>query len=87
VRLDGDNVRFTNRNTMKPLPSPEHTLFPLLDAETYNEARIVAPSYDVYYLEAEWREFWLASGKPELKSPDKAFIGFCKHRYQQKPNP
>ena len=25
VRLDGDNVRFTNRNTMKPLPSPEHT--------------------------------------------------------------
>jgi hypothetical protein len=87
VRLDGDNVRFTNRSTMKPLPSPEHTLFPLLDAETYNEARIVAPGYDVYYLEEQWREFWLASGKPELKSPDAAFIGFCKHRHQQKPNP
>ena len=40
VRMDGDNVRFTNRKTMKPLPSPEHTLFPLLDPETYHDARL-----------------------------------------------
>src|SRR5580692_3627527 len=46
VVLDGNNVRFTNRNTMKALPAPETTLFPLLDPETYNEARIVAPGYD-----------------------------------------
>lgn len=85
VRLDGDNVRFSNRNTMKALPSPEETVFPILDAETYNEARIVAPGFDVYQLEQQWHEFWIASGKPELKSPDAAFIGFCKHRYSLGP--
>jgi hypothetical protein len=87
VRLDGNSIRFTKRNTMKAIPSPEKTLFPLLDSETFNEARIVAPGYDVYYLEEQWREFWAASGKPELKSPDAAFIGFCKHRHALKPNP
>ena len=85
VRLDGNNVRFTNRRTMKALPSPETTVFPTLDQETYNDAKIVAPGYDVYYLEQEWRNFWFESGKPELKNPDAAFIGFCKSRHNRKP--
>src|SRR5262249_47674754 len=77
VQLDGDNVHFVNRNSMKAAPpSPEQTLFPFFDAETFHEAKIVAPGYDVYYLEKEWREFWAASGKPKLKDPDAAFIGF-----------
>lgn len=88
VVIEGNNVRFTNRNSMpKALPSPQETEFPLLDAETYNDAKIVAPTYDIYQLEQEWREFWLDSGKPELKSPDAAFIGFCKKRYARKPHP
>jgi hypothetical protein len=87
VRLDGENVRFSNRKTVKALPSPEHTIFPLLDAETYHDARTVAPGYDVHWLETEWRSFWVESGKPELKSPDAAFIGFCKSRYSRNPNP
>ncbi len=33
------------------------------------------------YLEQEWRNFWVEAGRPELKSPDAAFIGFCKSRY------
>jgi hypothetical protein len=85
VRLDGNNVRFRNRKTMKALPSPETTLFPTIDLETYNDARIVAPGYDVYYLEQEWRNFWVESGKPELKNPDAAFIGFCKSRHNKHP--
>ena len=85
VRLDGNNVRFTNRKTMKALPSAETTVFPTLDQETYNDAKIVAPGYDVYYLEQEWRNFWFESGKPELKNPDAAFIGFCKSRHNRKP--
>ena len=64
---------------------PETTLFPTLDLETYNDARIVAPGYDVYYLEQEWRNFWFESGKPELKNPDAAFIGFCKSRHNKNP--
>jgi hypothetical protein len=87
VSFDGSNVRFTNRKTMKTLPSPEHTIFPLLDAETYHDARTVAPGYDIHWLEMEWRSFWVDSGKPELKNPDAAFIGFCKNRYTRNPNP
>jgi plasmid replication initiation protein len=88
VTIEGDNVRFVNRNTMpKPLPEGEKTRFPFLDPETYNDARIVAPGYDVHALEREWREFWVDSGKPELKNPDAAFVGFCKSRYKRNPHP
>jgi plasmid replication initiation protein len=88
VTMEGDKVRFLNRNTMpKPLPEAEKTLFPRFDPETYNDARIVAPGYDVYYLEQEWRMFWVDSGKPELKNADAAFIGFCKSRYKRQPHP
>jgi hypothetical protein len=30
---------------------------------------------------------WVASGMPELGFPGKAFVAFCKKRYQMKPNP
>ena len=85
LSIVGDKVRFMNRKTMRPLPSPDKTAFPILDPETYHDARTVAPGYDVYYLEEQWRSYWLESGKPELKSPDAAFIGFCKSRHSSKP--
>jgi len=28
VTIEGDNVRFVNRGTMKPLPSPDQPRFP-----------------------------------------------------------
>jgi hypothetical protein len=56
-----------------------------LAADTCHDARIVAPGYDVYYLEQEWRSFWVDSGMPELHSPDKAFVAFCKSRAKRKP--
>ncbi len=88
VTVEGDKVRFLNRSTMpKAVPEAEKTLFPVLDAETYHDARTVAPGYDVYFLEQEWRAFWFDSGKPDLKNPDAAFIGFCKARYKRNPNP
>ena len=87
VAVEGDQVRFTNRSTMKPLPSPQLANFPRLDPETYHDARTVAPGYDVHYLEQEWRSFWFESGQPELTNPDAAFIGFCRSRYQRQPNP
>jgi len=87
VSFDGNNVRFSNRKTMKALPSPDLTMFPLLDPETYHDARTVAPGYHVHWLESEWRGFWVETGKPELKNPDAAFIGFCKKRFLESPNP
>jgi hypothetical protein len=87
IAFDGSNVKFTNRKSVKALAAPEQTLFPLLDPETYHDARTVAPGYDIHYLETEWRSFWVDSGRPELKNPDAAFIGFCKSRYNRNPNP
>lgn len=90
IMLEEDNVRFNNRDTMpkaSALPSPVVTDFPILDAETYNEARTVAPTYDIYALEQAWHEFWIDSGKPSFANPDAAFIGFCRSRYERKPNP
>ncbi len=87
ISFDGRNICFTNRSTMKaPAPLENHA-FPVLDTETYHDARTVAPGYDVYFLEREWQNFWVESGKPELKNPDAAFIGFCKRRYERQPNP
>lgn len=52
-----------------------------LKTETIEKAKkIVGRHYDVYVLETEWLEFWNASGQPEIKSPDGAFINFCKYR-------
>lgn len=88
ISLDGENVRFTNRQTMKPPAlSREIHSFPVFDPETYHDAKTVAPGYDVYYLEQEWREFWVDTGKPELRDPGSAFIAFCKRRYEKKANP
>jgi plasmid replication initiation protein len=88
VSFDGEKVRFSNRSTMKPLPSPQQLpQYPRLDPETYHDARTVAPGYDVHYLEQEWQNFWFESGQPELSNPNAAFIGFCRSRYQRKPNP
>jgi hypothetical protein len=44
-------------------------------------------SQEIAASEEQWRSFWLESGKPELKNPDAAFIGFCKSRHSRNPNP
>lgn len=76
--LIGDNVLFQNRQLAKPVLAKED--WPRLDPETYLDAKTVAPGWDVYGLEQEWRSFWADSGRPELKNPDAAFLGFCRHR-------
>ena len=86
VSLDeNDMVLFQNRAAIKETPLLD-TVYPRLDTETYNDARIVAPGLDVYWLEQEWRSWWDESGKPHLHSPDQAFIAFCKKRYEKMKN-
>ena len=53
---------------------------PRLDPEVYARARAVAPGYDPYWLEAEWRRLWLSSGRPEIRSPEAAFLAFVRVR-------
>ncbi len=33
-------------------------------------------------VEQVWRDMWVDSGKPSLGNPDKAFITFCRKRYE-----
>jgi plasmid replication initiation protein len=85
VTIEGDTVRFLNRSVARPAALPPPISYPVLDAETYHDARTVAPGWDVYFLEQEWRRFWYESGQPELANPDAAFIGFCRNRHQRQP--
>lgn len=38
---------------------------------------------DVYGEEQEWFKFWKSKGRPDLKNPDKAFLGFLNRRYPE----
>jgi plasmid replication initiation protein len=85
VALDDEMVIFRNRMSWQPPKAQVH--YPQLDAEAYHDARLVAPGYDIHYLEQEWRDWWVDSGMPELHSPGRAFVAFCKKRHQMRPNP
>ncbi|KUF08956.1 replication initiator protein A [Pseudoponticoccus marisrubri] len=53
---------------------------PILAADTFEAARGLVPGADVYALEAEWRAWWAETGRPALRSPDKAFLGWLSAR-------
>jgi len=53
---------------------------PLLDADTLAAAREAAPGWDIHALEADWRRYWAATGKPRLRSPARAFVAYCARR-------
>ncbi len=83
VAIEGSMVIFRNRAHMTP--RLEEHQYPRISPETYNDARTVAPGYDPYFLEQEFRAYWVETGMPQLLSPDKAFVGFCRHRAKQQP--
>jgi plasmid replication initiation protein len=84
VTLEDEMVIFRNRMSWQSKPDVR---YPVLDTEAYHDAKLVAPGYDVYFLEQEWRDWWVESGMPELGFPGKAFVAFCKKRAQMRPNP
>lgn len=49
---------------------------PVLSSDAIDRAKSLAPGWDVYALEADWRAFWNRSGRPRLRSADRAFLGF-----------
>lgn len=87
--MTDDTVVFTNRGHAG---AARQMALPLNDGaslrlrpDTLQKAKKVAPGYDVYALEAEWRDWLMDSDKPAPKSPDAAFIGFCKARHKRAP--
>jgi plasmid replication initiation protein len=84
---DDDFVTFENRGSPRAVSPSLQDDFPKLDAETYHDAKTLAPGYDVYFLEREWQRWWCESGRPALHDADKAFISFCQSRHQRNPHP
>lgn len=84
TEVPGDKIAFTLRRSLVEdagvVSQP-----PPLKIETLEAARAMAPGWDVYALEAEWRAFWVGSGRPHLRGPEKAFLGFVKSRMAQAP--
>ena len=78
VRLVGEQVVFSNRGTMAPKEAPRQSALIFIKPETYEKARAAAPSWDIHYLEQEWRN-WI---KEPPKHPDSAFVGFCKKWFE-----
>ena len=60
---------------------------PRLGGEAHARARAAAPGYDPYWLEAEWLRLWRGSGRPPLRSPEAAFLAFCRARAARAPRP
>jgi plasmid replication initiation protein len=67
----GDILRVTPRDAVIDAAGS-----PLISADTLDQARALMPGWDVYALEAEWRSWWVVTGRPKLRSPDKAFLGW-----------
>lgn len=78
VEDDGDVIRFMRRTLIE-----EPGSLPVFGSETLDQARIMAPGFDIYALEAEWRAFWVSAGRQKLSSPDKAFLGWLRGRIQR----
>lgn len=86
VELDAeDMVIFRNRGTVPDALSAESERIgmPSPSAEGYHDARTVAPGWDVYYLEQEWRE-WITEPPRDV---DAAFVGFCRKWFEKRGSP
>ena len=49
----------------------------LLDPDTFETARLLAPGWDIYHIEQEWRSWMINKGETP-RSPDVAFLGFVR---------
>ncbi|MEE9429076.1 MAG: replication initiator protein A [Paracoccaceae bacterium] len=69
----GDIIRVNRRAVVIDVADTPH-----LSPDALDTARALMPGVDVYVLEAEWRGFWISSGRPRLGSADRAFLGWVK---------
>ena len=79
---DGDVVLVRARGRLGAVEPGEG---PRLGPEVHARAREAAPGYDPYWLEAEWLRLWQGSGRPALRSPEAAFLAFCRARATRAP--
>ena len=83
---DTDMMIFTNRGKLTELAAkevPAGAVVRPLKTEVYARARDVAPDWDVYYLEQEWRD-WMTEPP---RDPEAAFVGFCRKWFEKRGRP
>lgn len=69
----GDKIRFRRRSVVVE----DHAL-PQVSPQGLDAVRRLMPGCDVYAVQADWQAYWLRSGRPQLRAPDAAFVGFAK---------
>ena len=84
IALDeADMVTFRNR----AIPEVTCAIEIVLDPEAYHDARTVAPGWDVYVLETEWRSWLVEYDLEPPRNPGKAFVGFCRKWFETRGTP
>lgn len=83
-RLINDNLEITPKPEFTEVYSGNSTSVVAdhvqLAPQTYDKARKEAPTWDIYFLEQEWR-MWMSEPP---RHADAAFLGFCKKWYERK---
>lgn len=86
IRFSDDErlVIFTSRGTA---PAPAQDVFEgTIDPNAYDDARSVAPGWDVRYLEHEWRR-WCAAEEIEPKNASRHYVKFCLSWFEKRGRP
>lgn len=78
VTMADDVVIFKHR-TVRKAGKDGKASAPLLMTDTYERAKAVAPGWDVYALERDWRDWF--TGKETPTHPDRAFVAFCRQKH------
>lgn len=81
-----DMVTFHNRNTMKLAIEAAEPWTGAMDSDAFGDARNVAPGWDVYHLEREWRA-WLGENEIVPKHPARHFVKFCQSWFEKRGRP
>ena len=69
----GDLIVFTRRAIVVDAGDA-----PLVSDDARAAAKMLEPGADVYALEAEWRSWWVTSGRKGVRDADAAFVGWVK---------
>lgn len=72
----GDILAFRPRPAVLEPAEASAPRLPPLDPDTFAAVRALIPGADVYALEAEWRAWWVATGRPKIQTPDRAFLAW-----------
>jgi hypothetical protein len=73
TELEGDIKRVKSQQAADSSPALK------LRTATYEKAKKAAPSFDIYYLEKEWRD-WVGKQETLTTNPDGSFVSFCRNK-------